>query len=87
MTDSEAAYQMAERGIPVKLYEMRTVKSTPQHKTNNFAVLICSNSLRGDALTNADGLLEEEMRSLSSMILKSAESTRVQCRWLPCSGP
>ena len=49
LAGSEAAYQIAERGIPVKLYEMRGVKSTPQHKTDNFAELVCSNSLRGDA--------------------------------------
>ena len=58
LAGSEAAYQIAERGIPVKLYDMRGVKSTPQHKTDNFAELVCSNSLRGDALTNAVGLLK-----------------------------
>ena len=67
LAGSEAAYQIAERGIPVKLYEMRGVKSTPQHKTDNFAELVCSNSLRGDALTNAVGLLKEEMRRLGSV--------------------
>ena len=77
LAGSEAAYQIAERGIPVKLYEMRGVKSTPQHKTSDFAELVCSNSLRGDALTNAVGLLKEEMRRLDSVILKSAEATRV----------
>ena len=77
LAGSEAAYQIAERGIPVKLYEMRGVKSTPQHKTDNFAELVCSNSLRGDALTNAVGLLKEEMRRLGSVILESAEATRV----------
>ena len=77
LAGSEAAYRIAERGIPVKLYEMRGVKSTPQHKTDNFAELVCSNSLRGDALTNAVGLLKEEMRRLSSVILESAEATRV----------
>ncbi len=77
LAGSEAAYQIAERGIPVKLYEMRGVKSTPQHKTDNFAELVCSNSLRGDALTNAVGLLKEEMRCLGSIILESAEATRV----------
>ena len=56
---------------------MRGVKSTPQHKTADFAELVCSNSLRGDALTNAVGLLKEEMRRLDSVILKSAEATRV----------
>ena len=77
LAGSEATYQIAERGIPVKLYEMRGVKSTPQHKTDNFAELVCSNSLRGDALTNAVGLLKEEMRRLGSVILESAEATRV----------
>ena len=77
LAGSEAAYQIAERGIPVKLYEMRGVKATPQHKTDNFAELVCSNSLRGDSLTNAVGLLKEEMRRLGSLILESAEATRV----------
>ncbi|KXT77112.1 tRNA:m(5)U-54 MTase gid [Streptococcus sp. DD11] len=77
LAGSEAAYQIAKRGIPVKLYEMRGVKATPQHKTSDFAELVCSNSLRGDALTNAVGLLKEEMRRLDSVILKSAEATRV----------
>ena len=77
LAGSEAAYQIAERGIPVKLYEMRGVKSTPQHKAADFAELVCSNSLRGDALTNAVGLLKEEMRRLDSVILKSAEANRV----------
>lgn len=77
LAGSEAAYQIAKRGIPVKLYEMRGVKSTPQHQTDNFAELVCSNSLRGDSLTNAVGLLKEEMRRLDSVILRSAEATRL----------
>ncbi|MFA9414519.1 MULTISPECIES: methylenetetrahydrofolate--tRNA-(uracil(54)-C(5))-methyltransferase (FADH(2)-oxidizing) TrmFO [unclassified Streptococcus] len=77
LAGSEAAYQIAKRGIPVKLYEMRGVKATPQHKTDNFAELVCSNSLRGDSLTNAVGLLKEEMRRLDSVILRAAEATRV----------
>lgn len=77
LAGSEAAYQIAKRGIPVKLYEMRGVKSTPQHKTNYFAELVCSNSLRGDSLTNAVGLLKEEMRRLDSVIMLAAEATRV----------
>lgn len=77
LAGSEAAYQIAKQGIPVKLYEMRGVKATPQHKTENFAELVCSNSLRGDSLTNAVGLLKEEMRRLDSVIMKAAESTRV----------
>lgn len=77
LAGSEAAYQIAKRGVPVKLYEMRGVKSTPQHKTDKFAELVCSNSLRGDSLTNAVGLLKEEMRRLDSVIMRAAESTRV----------
>lgn len=77
LAGSEAAYQITKRGIPVKLYEMRGVKSTPQHKTTDFAELVCSNSLRGDSLTNAVGLLKEEMRRLDSVIMKAAEATRV----------
>ena len=77
LAGSEAAYQIAKRGIPVKLYEMRGVKPTPQHKTSNFAELVCSNSLRGDSITNAVGLLKEEMRQLDSLIISSADETRV----------
>lgn len=77
LAGSEAAYQIAKRGIPVKLYEMRGVKATPQHKTSDFAELVCSNSLRGDSLTNAVGLLKEEMRQLDSIVMKAAEATRV----------
>ncbi|MGB4791680.1 MAG: methylenetetrahydrofolate--tRNA-(uracil(54)-C(5))-methyltransferase (FADH(2)-oxidizing) TrmFO, partial [Lactococcus chungangensis] len=77
LAGSEAAYQIAKRGIPVKLYEMRGVKSTPQHKTSHFAELVCSNSLRGDSITNAVGLLKEEMRQLDSLIISSADETRV----------
>jgi methylenetetrahydrofolate--tRNA-(uracil-5-)-methyltransferase len=77
LAGSEAAYQIAKRGIPVKLYEMRGVTATPQHKTTDFAELVCSNSLRGDSLTNAVGLLKEEMRRLDSVIIRSADATRV----------
>ena len=77
LAGSEAAYQIAKRGIPVKLYEMRGVKSTPQHKTTNFAELVCSNSFRGDSLTNAVGLLKEEMRRLDSIIMRNGEAHRV----------
>lgn len=77
LAGSEAAYQIAKRGIPVKLYEMRGVKPTPQHKTTDFAELVCSNSLRGDAITNAVGLLKEEMRQLDSIIINSADETKV----------
>ena len=80
LAGSEAAYQIAKRGIPVKLYEMRDSnagKSTPQHKTDKFAELVCSNSLRGAALTNAVGLLKEEMKRLDSVIMQAAERTQV----------
>ncbi|AYG00295.1 methylenetetrahydrofolate--tRNA-(uracil(54)-C(5))-methyltransferase (FADH(2)-oxidizing) TrmFO [Lactococcus allomyrinae] len=77
LAGSEAAYQIAKRGIPVKLYEMRGVKPTPQHKTDKFAELVCSNSFRGAALTNAVGLLKEEMRRLDSVIMQGAQATQV----------
>ncbi|MEY8461949.1 methylenetetrahydrofolate--tRNA-(uracil(54)-C(5))-methyltransferase (FADH(2)-oxidizing) TrmFO [Streptococcus merionis] len=77
LAGSEAAYQIAKRGIPVKLYEMRGVKPTPQHKTEHFAELVCSNSFRGDSLTNAVGLLKEEMRRLDSIIMRNGEAHRV----------
>lgn len=77
LAGSEAAWQIASRGIPVKLYEMRGVKATPQHKTDKFAELVCSNSLRGAAITNAVGLLKEEMRQLNSVIMQAAEATQV----------
>lgn len=77
LAGSEAAYQIAKRGIPVKIYEMRGLKQTPQHKTDKFAELVCSNSLRGAAITNAVGLLKEEMRRLDSVIIKAAEYTQV----------
>ena len=77
LAGSEAAYQIAKQGIPVRLYEMRGVKPTPQHKTANFAELVCSNSFRGDSLTNAVGLLKEEMRRLDSIIMRKGEEHRV----------
>lgn len=73
----EASYQLAKRGINVKLYEMRPVKSTPAHSTGNFAELVCSNSLRGNSLENAVGLLKEEMRHLDSLIIRCADATKV----------
>ena len=77
LAGSEAAYQIAKRGVPVKLYEMRGSKTTPQHKTDNFAELVCSNSFRGDSLTNAVGLLKEEMRRLDSLIMRIGEAHRL----------
>ncbi|MTH52732.1 FADH(2)-oxidizing methylenetetrahydrofolate--tRNA-(uracil(54)-C(5))-methyltransferase TrmFO [Bacillus mangrovi] len=77
LAGSEAAWQLAERGIKVNLYEMRPVKQTPAHHTDKFAELVCSNSLRGNALTNAVGVLKEEMRHLNSVIIKSADDCAV----------
>lgn len=73
----EAAYQLAKRGIPVKLYEMKPQKYSPAHHSPNFAELVCSNSLRSDQLENAVGLLKEELRTMDSLILKAADATRV----------
>ena len=78
LAGSEAAWQLAQRGIPVNLIEMRPVKSGPAHHTENFAELVCSNSLRGDRLENAVGLLKEELRRLDSIIMQCAEATRVE---------
>ncbi len=73
----EAAWQLANRGISVTLIEMRPVKMTPAHKTADFAELVCSNSLRSDALTNAVGVLKQEMRMLNSVIMEAADAHRV----------
>ncbi|MGD6816179.1 FADH(2)-oxidizing methylenetetrahydrofolate--tRNA-(uracil(54)-C(5))-methyltransferase TrmFO [Metabacillus sp. 84] len=77
LAGSEAAWQLAERGVHVHLFEMRPVKQTPAHHTDKFAELVCSNSLRGNALTNAVGVLKEEMRHLNSVIIKSADDCAV----------
>jgi methylenetetrahydrofolate--tRNA-(uracil-5-)-methyltransferase len=77
LAGSEAAWQIAQAGVPVTLYEMRPVKQTPAHQTENFAELVCSNSLRGNALTNAVGVLKEEMRRMNSVIIHSADETAV----------
>ncbi len=77
MAGSEAAWQLAKRGIKVKLYEMRPKKMTPAHHTDLFAELVCSNSLRSKLLENAAGLLKEEMRRLDSLIIKCADNNTV----------
>ena len=77
LAGSEAAWQAAQRGAEVTLYEMRPEKSTPAHKTAGFAELVCSNSLRGAGLENAVGVLKEEMRRLHSVIMAAADATRV----------
>ncbi len=73
LAGSEAAWQLAERGISVQLYEMRPKVMSPAHKTGNFAELVCSNSLRSNALTNAVGVLKEELRRMNSLIMKMAD--------------
>jgi len=73
----EAAWQIAKRGIKVRLFEMKPYKQTPAHHIDSFAELVCSNSFRSDQLENAVGLLKEEMRLLDSIILKCADNTRV----------
>ena len=77
LAGSEAAWQLAKRGAKVDLYEMRPQKMTPAHKTENFGELVCSNSLRANNITNAVGLLKEEMRMLDSIIIKCADATQV----------
>ena len=78
LAGSEAAWQLANRGIEVELYEMKPHKMTPAHHSENFAELVCSNSLRGDRLENAVGLLKEELRRCGSLIMECAEATRVE---------
>ena len=73
----EAAWQLAQRGIQVTLYEMKPTAYTPAHKSQGFAELVCSNSLRSDRLQNAVGLLKEELRRFGSLILQAADATRV----------
>jgi methylenetetrahydrofolate--tRNA-(uracil-5-)-methyltransferase len=73
----EAAWQIASRGVPATLYEMRPVRPTAVHKTDRLAELVCSNSFRGDKLDNAVGLLKEEMRRLGSLVIRAAEESRV----------
>lgn len=77
LAGSEAAWQLVKRKIPVRLVEMRPKTSSPAHHSENFAELVCSNSLRSDSLNNAVGILKEEMRHLDSIIMESADATRV----------
>lgn len=77
LAGSEAAWQIANQGVEVVLYEMRPVTKTPAHHTNQFAELVCSNSLRANGLTNAVGVLKEEMRILDSIIISSADQHAV----------
>ncbi|WP_419719971.1 FADH(2)-oxidizing methylenetetrahydrofolate--tRNA-(uracil(54)-C(5))-methyltransferase TrmFO [Paenibacillus illinoisensis] len=77
LAGTEAAWQIASRGVRVKLYEMRPVVKTPAHHTDKFAELVCSNSLRANGLTNAVGVLKEEMRMLNSLVLGAADRNAV----------
>ncbi len=78
LAGSEAAWQLAEAGVPVILHEMRPERGTPVHKTDGFAELVCSNSFRSDdAETNAVGLLHHEMRRLDSLVMRAGEVARV----------
>ena len=77
LAGSEAAYQIAKRGIKVKLYEMKPKKFTPAHTSNDLAEIVCSNSFKSNLITNACGLLKEELRKLDSLLIKVADKTQV----------
>jgi len=77
LAGSEAAYQLAKRGINVRLYESKKIKKTPAQKLDGFAELVCSNSLRSDSLMNAAGVMKEELRKLDSLVLKAADLFQV----------
>ena len=77
LAGSECAWQLARRGISVRLVEMKPGKMTPAHSSPYFAELVCSNSLRSDELSNAVGLLKAEMRRMGSLIMESADKNRV----------
>ena len=77
LAGTEAAYQIAKRGIKVKLYEMKPVKYSPAHSNKNLAEIVCSNSFKSNLLTNACGLLKEELRKLDSLLIKIADETSV----------
>lgn len=77
LAGSEAAWQLAKRGIPVRLIDMKPQKKSPAHVSDTFAELVCSNSLRSDALTNAVGLLKQEMRMIGSVIMENADKNKV----------
>src|SRR6266581_7321472 len=75
---SEAAWQLAQAGVPVVLHEMRPLRATPVHKTDGYAELVCSNSFRSDDREhNAVGLLHEEMRRLGSLVMRAADANQV----------
>src|SRR4026209_689628 len=86
LAGSEDPRQVAARGVPVILHEMRPVRATAVHKTSDLAELVCSNSLRGDKLDNAVGLLKEEMRRLGSLVMRAADAHRVPAGAAPAGG-
>src|ERR1700738_3257084 len=77
LAGSECAFQLAEAGHQVDLFEMRPVKTTPAHQTSNLAELVCSNSFRSSSITNAVGLLKREMAVLDSLVIRCGEEARV----------
>ena len=77
LAGSEATYQIAKKGIKVKLYEMKPVKYSPAHSNTNLAEIVCSNSLKSNLHTNACGLLKEELRLLDSLLIRIADETKV----------
>src|SRR3954470_20637305 len=77
LAGSEAAWQIARRGLRATLYEMRPTRSTPAHHTDRMAELVCSNSLKSELADTAPWLLKEELRKLDSLLLKAAEKARV----------
>ena len=77
LAGSEAAWQLARRGVEVELYEMKPLKRTPAHVTDDFAELCCSNSLRSGSHTNAVGLLKEELAAMGSIVMEAVAHTRV----------
>lgn len=91
LAGSECAWQLAQRGIPVTLREMKPEKLTPAHQTADFAELCCSNSLRAAGLENAVGLLKEELRQLGSLLIRCADETAVPqaepWRWIATAFP
>src|SRR5215217_6894951 len=77
LAGSEAGWQAASIGVAVVIHEMRPVRATDVHKTDQLAELVCSNSFRGDKLDNAVGVLKEEMRRLGSLVMRAADAARV----------
>ena len=77
LAGSEAAYQIAKRGIKVKLYEMKPNRFSPAHSNHNLAEIVCSNSFKSNLLTNACGLLKQELRILDSLLIRIADETKV----------